>query len=83
MKLFRFLILKYGLKIMLTGFKTYIGVFVYLIGLTGLADMATPEQWEQILFHGTDIASWALQIAGAVLAIVGIIHKDIRLKKPV
>jgi uncharacterized protein YjeT (DUF2065 family) len=68
---------------MFTGFKTYIGIIVYLIGLTGLANFATPQEWETILGHTIDVANWTFQIVGALIAIVGIVHKDLRLKKPV
>ena len=83
MPLLKFLIIKYGIKFMFTGFKTYIGLLVYLIGTTHLANYATPEEWEMILGNGIDILNWAFQIVGAVLAIIGIIHKDIRLRKPI
>lgn len=57
----------------INGKKTYIGIVVTIIGMTGAAKYVTPEQI-------TSLLSGILDIAGIVITIIGAVHKDIKLE---
>ncbi len=57
----------------MTGYKTYLGIFITVAGLLGWTKYVTPDQ---ITTGVTDI----VEVTGIVLSIVGAIHKDIRLR---
>jgi len=56
----------------MTGYKTYLGLFITVAGLLGWTKYFTPEQITTVVTDG-------FEIVGIVLSIVGAIHKDIRL----
>ena len=56
----------------MTGYKTYVGIIVTIVGMTGLSKYITSDQLTVVLNN-------TFEIAGIVLTIVGAIHKDIRI----
>lgn len=56
----------------INGFKSYIGLIITMIGMTGLAKDFTSDELGMIL-------NAIFDIVGLVLLIVGIIHKDIKI----
>lgn len=83
MKLLKFLILKLIVKFMLTGYKTYAGIIITIIGMTGAAKYISPDQANLVLENVLKIINLSLETVGVVMTVVGAVHKDIRLKKPV
>jgi len=58
----------------MTGYKTYVGIIVTIVGMTGLAKYVSSEQLTVVLNN-------VFEIAGIVMTIVGAIHKDIRISE--
>jgi hypothetical protein len=56
----------------INGWKTYIGIIVTIIGMTGAAKYVTPDQ-------ATALVTGILDIAGIVMTIIGAVHKDIKI----
>lgn len=67
----------------MTGYKTYTGLIMLLLGILGISDYITPDEVEILVFNIGQIIDLSLQTSGIIVAVIGAIHKDIRLKKPV
>lgn len=53
------------------GKKTYIGIIITIIGLTGISKYVTPDEL-------TIILNGVFNIAGIIMIIIGVIHKIIK-----
>jgi len=79
MKLIIYLITKNMLK----GYKTYIGIILIILGMTNLTDYISIDEANVLLEKIFKIINLSIEVGGVLLAVIGAIHKDIRLKKPV
>jgi mannose/fructose/N-acetylgalactosamine-specific phosphotransferase system component IIC len=68
---------------MLKGYKTYTGLLLIVLGMTGATKYISQEEASNMLDKIFQIINLSLEVGGVLLAVVGAIHKDIRLKKPV
>lgn len=57
----------------LSGYKTYIGIAVTIIGMSGVSKYITPDQVSVIL-------NGLFDIIGILITIIGAIHKDIKIE---
>ncbi len=58
----------------INGYKTYIGLVVTIVGLTGLSKNVTSEQLSTIL-------NGVFEIVGILITIIGAIHKDVKISE--
>lgn len=56
----------------INGYKTYIGIVITLIGMTGISKYVTEGQL-------TIILNGIFDIAGIVVTIIGALHKDFKI----
>ena len=68
---------------MLKGYKTYTGIILMILGMTGATKYISQEEASVLMDKIFVIINLSLEVGGVILAVVGAIHKDIRLKKPV
>lgn len=57
----------------MNGYKTYVGVLVTILGMTGAAKYISSEQLTVVLSN-------VFEIVGIVITIVGAVHKDIKIE---
>ena len=79
MKLVIYLIIKNMLK----GYKTYTGIILIILGMSGATKYISVDEANVLIDKIFQIINLSLEVGGVLLALVGAIHKDIRLKKPV
>lgn len=71
------------IKTMLKGYKTYAGIILMVLGMTGATKYISQEEASVLMDKIFTIINLSMEVGGVLLAVVGAIHKDIRLKKPV
>lgn len=56
----------------INGYKSYIGIVMTILGAVGIFKYITPDNLSTIINDG-------FQIAGLIVTIIGVVHKDIKL----
>lgn len=66
----------------ITGYKTYAGLILTILGMFGIAENIPLDDVTTSIAYITQGIDLTLKGVGIAIAIIGTIHKDIRLKKP-
>lgn len=66
----------------ITGYKTYAGLILTVLGMFGIAENIPLDDVTTSIAYITQGIDLFLKGGGIMIAIIGTIHKDIRLKKP-
>lgn len=67
----------------ITGYKTYAGIILTILGTFGIAENIPLDDVTNSIAYITQGIDLILKGGGIAITIIGTIHKDIRLKKPV
>lgn len=66
----------------ITGYKTYAGLVLTILGMFGIAENIPLDDVTTSIAYVTQGIDLTLKGAGMIIVIIGTIHKDIRLRKP-